>query len=119
MRRLLMSLTAFGLLAALGTAQAVEIRFYPAKIRPYELDAAHGIRSLVLQNMVIINDGKTDVNILQVELEVIDRGVPFEVKTLRAADLDRAAAMGAKLQSSGMLDLLQFQFGGKALLPKK
>jgi murein DD-endopeptidase MepM/ murein hydrolase activator NlpD len=118
MRRLLMSVTALGLLAALGTAQAVEIRFYPAKVRTYELDATHDVRSLVLQNMVIRNDGKTDATINQVELEVIERGVPFEVKTLRAAELDRAAAMGAKLQSSGMLRLLEFQFGGQALLPR-
>ena len=118
MRRTLMLLTALGLLAALGTAHAVEIRFYPAKVRPYELDATHGVRSLMLQNMAIINDGKTDATINQVEFEVIERGVPFEVKTLRAAELDRAAAAGAKLQSSGMLALLEFQFGGKALLPK-
>lgn len=118
MRRLLMSLTALGLLAALGTAHAVEIRFYPAKLRTYELDATHGLRSLVIQNMAIINDGRTDATINQVEFEVIERGVPYEVKTLRAAELDRAAAMGAKLQSSGMLGLLEFQFGGKALLPK-
>jgi murein DD-endopeptidase MepM/ murein hydrolase activator NlpD len=118
MRRLLMSLTALGLLAALGSAHAVEIRFYPAKVRPYELDATHGVRSLVLQNMAIINDGKTDATINQVEFEVIERGVPFEVKTLRAAELDRAAAAGAKLQSSGMLALLEFQFGSKTLLPR-
>ena len=95
MRRLLMSLTALGLFAALGTAHAVEIRFYPAKLRPYELDATHGVRSLVIQNMAIINDGRTDATINQVEFEVIERGVPYEVKTLRAAELDRAAAMGA------------------------
>ncbi|HEY7640596.1 MAG TPA: M23 family metallopeptidase [Steroidobacteraceae bacterium] len=118
MRRLLLSLTTLGLLAALGTAHAVEIRFYPGKLRPYELDPTHGVRTLVLQNMAIINDGKTDVTINQVELEVIARGVPYESKSLRAAELDRAAAAGAKLQSSGMLDTLQFQFGGKALLPK-
>jgi murein DD-endopeptidase MepM/ murein hydrolase activator NlpD len=122
MRRLSISLRALGLFAALcsvlGTAHAVEIGFYPAKLRPYELDATHGVRSLVIQNMAIINDGKTDATINQVEFEVIERGVPYEVKTLRAADLDRAAAMGAKLQSSGMLGLLEFQFGGKALLPK-
>ena len=86
MRRILMLLTALGLLVALGSAQAVEIRFYPAKVRPYELDATRGLRSVVLQNMAIINDGKTDVTISQVELEVIERGVPYESKMLRAAE---------------------------------
>jgi murein DD-endopeptidase MepM/ murein hydrolase activator NlpD len=119
MRRLLMSLTALALLAALGSAQAVEVRFYPTKLRPYELDPTHGLRSIVLQNIAIINDGKTDATMSQVEIEVIERGVPYEVKTLRAAELDRVAATGAKLQSSGMLAMLGFQFGGKALLPGK
>lgn len=118
MRRILMSLTALGLLAALGTAQALEIRFYPAKVRPYELDATRGLRSVVLQNMAIINDGKAAVTISQVEIEVIERGVPFESKMLRAAELDRTAAAGASLQKSGMLAVLAFQFGGTALLPK-
>lgn len=118
MRRTLTSLTAFALLAALGTAHAVEIHFYPEKVRTYELDPTHDVRSLVLHNVAIINAGKTNETINQVEFEVIERGVPFEVKTLRASELDRAAAAGAKLQSSGMLGLLEFQFGGKALLPK-
>jgi hypothetical protein len=96
MRRLLMSLIALVLFVCSGSAHAVEIRFYPAKLRPYELDATHGVRSLVIQNMAIINDGKTDATINQVEFEVIERGVPYEVKTLRAAELDRAAAMGCK-----------------------
>ena len=118
MRRILTTLTAFGLLAALGTAHAVEVHFYPARVRAYELAGAQGVRSLVLHNIAIINTGKTTETINQVELEVIERGVPYEVKTLRASELDRAAATGAKLQSSGMLGLLEFQFGGKALMPK-
>lgn len=118
MRRILTTLTAFGLLAAFGTAHAVEVHFYPAKVRAYELAGAQGVRSLVLHNIAIINTGKTNETINQVELEVIERGVPYEVKTLRASELDRAAATGAKMQSSGMLALLEFQFGGKALMPK-
>jgi murein DD-endopeptidase MepM/ murein hydrolase activator NlpD len=119
MRRILMSLTALCSLAALDTAQALEVRFYPAeKVRAYELDADRGVRSVVLQNVAIINDGDKDVTVSQVMLEVTERGVTQEIKPLRAADLDRMAAMGAGLQSSGMLSTLAFQFGGPALLPK-
>jgi murein DD-endopeptidase MepM/ murein hydrolase activator NlpD len=119
MRRMLMSLTALCSLAALDTAQALEVRFYPAdKVRAYELDADRGVRSVVLQNIAIINDGNSDVTISQVMLEVTERGVTQEIKPLRPADLDRMAAMGAGLQSSGMLNTLGFQFGGPALLPK-
>lgn len=119
MRRILMSLTALCSLAALGTAQALEVRFYPAdKVHSYELDADRGVRSVVLQNVAIVNDGKADVTISQVMLEVTERGVTQEIKPLRTVDLDRMAAAGAGLQSSGMLSTLAFQFGGEALLPK-
>ena len=119
MRRMLMSLTALCSLAALDAAQALEVRFYPAgKVRAYELDADRGVRSVVLQNIAIINDGDTDVTISQVMLEVTERGVTQEIKPLRVADLDRMVAAGAGLQSSGMLSTLAFQFGGSALLPK-
>jgi murein DD-endopeptidase MepM/ murein hydrolase activator NlpD len=116
---MLMSLTALCSLAALDTAHALEVRFYPAdKVRAYELDADRGVRSVVLQNIAIINDGNSDVTISQVMLEVTERGVTQEIKPLRPQDLDRMAAMGAGLQSSGMLSTLAFQFGGPALLPK-
>jgi murein DD-endopeptidase MepM/ murein hydrolase activator NlpD len=119
MRRMLMSLTALCSLAALGQALALEVRFYPAeKVRAYELDADRGVRSIVLQNVAIINDGEKDVTLSQVMLEVTERGVTQEIKPLRAADLDRMAAAGAGLQSSGMLNTLAFLFGGSALLPK-
>ncbi len=119
MRRMLMSLTALCSLAALDAAQALEVRFYPAeKVRAYELDADRGVRSVVLQNIAIINDSDADVTISQVMLEVTERGVTQEIKPLRVADLDRMAVAGAGLQSSGMLGTLAFQFGGSALLPK-
>ena len=118
MRRMLMLLTAFGLLAALDSAQALEVRFYPGKVRPYELDATRGLRSVVLQNVAIINDGNADVTVSQVVIEALERGVAFETRTVRAADLDRAAATAAKMQSAGMIAALGFQFGGEALLPK-
>ncbi|HET9447431.1 MAG TPA: hypothetical protein VFO35_14285, partial [Steroidobacteraceae bacterium] len=119
MRRMLISLTALYSLAAVDAAQAIEVRFYPAdKVRAYELDADRGVRSVVLQNIAIINDGNADVTVSQVMLEVTERGVTQELKPLRSSDLDRMAAMGAGLQSSGMLNTLAFQFGGPALLPK-
>ena len=55
---------ALGLLVALDSAQALEIRFYPSKqVRAYELDAAHGLRSVVLQNVAIVNDSDADITV--------------------------------------------------------
>ena len=118
MRRMLMSLAALALLVACDAAQALEVRFYPGKLHSYELDAVRGIRGVVLQNMAIINDGEANVTVSQVVVEVLDRGVAFETRTWRTAELDRVAAANASLKSSGMIDTLAFQFGGLALLPK-
>ena len=120
MRRMLTSLAAvLGLLVALDSAQALEIRFYPSKqVRAYELDAAHGLRSVVLQNVAIVNDSDADITVSQVDIEVTAAGVAMETRALRTAELDRMAAVGAQLQSSGMFSLLAFQFGGPASLPK-
>jgi murein DD-endopeptidase MepM/ murein hydrolase activator NlpD len=118
MRYMLMSLAVLGLLA-LDNAQALEIRFYPSKqLRAYELDAPRGIRSVVLQNAAIVNDSDADVTVSQVDIEVTAAGLACETRVLRTAELDRIAARGAQLQSSGMLGVLTFQFGGLALLPK-
>jgi murein DD-endopeptidase MepM/ murein hydrolase activator NlpD len=116
---MLMTMTALALLAAVGTARAVEIRFYPEKrVKQYELDATRGLRSVLLQNLAIINDTDAEVTVLQVDLEVLERGVSYDTRRMRAAELDRAAAAGAGLQSSGMLGALTFQFGGTTLLPE-
>jgi murein DD-endopeptidase MepM/ murein hydrolase activator NlpD len=118
MHRVLLPLAVFALLVALDT-QALEIRFYPSQqLRAYELDAARGIRSAVLQNVAIVNNDAADVTVSQVELESTAAGVAYESRVLRAAELDRIAAAGAQLQGSGMLGLLTFQFGGPALLPE-
>lgn len=60
MRSMAMSLGALGLLTAFSTAEALQFRSYPSKqLYAYELDATHGVRSVVLQNVAIINDGET------------------------------------------------------------
>jgi len=114
----LMVLTGSSMLAGAGPAGAVEIRFYPAaRLHAYELDAARGVRSVVLQNVAIINSGDTAVTISQLVLELIAGGTAREVRSVSAAELERAAQQGAQLQGSGMLKPLAFQFGGSRLLP--
>jgi murein DD-endopeptidase MepM/ murein hydrolase activator NlpD len=119
MKRMAAVLAALGLLGAIQTGQALEIRFYPSKqVRAYEVDAARGIRSVVLQNVAIVNDEDGEVTVSEVDIEALSSGVVAETRVLRAADLDRIAATGSQLQGLGMLDLLPFQFGGNALLGK-
>jgi murein DD-endopeptidase MepM/ murein hydrolase activator NlpD len=117
--RLVRSLATLSLLIAFNAAEALEVRFYPAnRLYTYELDAARGVRSVLLQNVAIINDGDADVTIAQMAIELIAEGAAYETRTVRAAELDRIAVAGQRMQSSGMLKALTFQFGGARLLPE-
>jgi len=119
MRRMVMLLGALIVLAALNSAAALEVRFYPSKqLHAYELDPTHSLRSVVLQNVAIINDADTEMTLSQVELELTAGSIVHETRIVHAADLDRMAAEASQLQSSGMLKALTFQFGGARLLPE-
>lgn len=100
------------------SAQALEVRFYPGeRVYAYELDAAHGARSLIIHNIAVINDGPAPVALNDVEIDLMAGDRAVDQRTLRAEDLTRSAAGGAGLQQAGLLDVLAFQFGGPALLP--
>jgi hypothetical protein len=59
MHRLVMLLGALTVFAALNSAAALELRFYPSKqLRAYELDPSHSLHSVVLQNLAIMKDSK-------------------------------------------------------------
>lgn len=119
MRHIFPVLCVLSLLAALPSAEALQVRFYPAKqLRAYELDPAQGLRSVVLQNVAIINDGEGEIVISRVELDLVEAGVASEIKMLRPPELDRMAANASQLQQAGMFQVLAFQYGGPALLPR-
>jgi murein DD-endopeptidase MepM/ murein hydrolase activator NlpD len=119
MRHIFPILFGLGLFAALPAAQGLQVRFYPARqLHAYELDPAQGLRSVVLQNVSILNDGESEVVVSRVELELTEGGVVSETKTLHPSELDRMAAGASQLQEAGMFKVLAFQFGGPALLPQ-
>lgn len=114
-----MLLGGLSLLIAFSTANALELKFSPSKqLRSYQLDAAQGLRSVVVQNVAILNDGANEIAVSEVELALLEGPVVSETRTLGAAELDRIAAAGTQLREAGMLNALAFQFGGAALLPE-
>lgn len=107
------------LLAQLAGAQDLDIRFYPSQqIYAYELDATHGVRSVLLQNLAVVNSSKKNATIAELQIEVLAEGVARESRLFLPADLDRVGAGNKLLQSSGMLGVITFQFGGAKLLPE-
>lgn len=104
-------------LAFAGSAQALEVRFYPGDyVYAYQLDAAHGSSSVIIQNIAIINDGAAPVALDSVSIDLMSGARVIDTRTLGSEELTRAAAGGAGLQQAGLLQVLAFQFGGERLL---
>jgi len=102
-------------------AQAVagfEIRFCPAaQARTFPLESLRGVQSLLLQNVAIINHSAAAAEITEVDFELWNGGTAVDTRRIADASLADAAAGGPKLQKSGMLQAVAFQFCGSALIP--
>lgn len=101
-------------LPQVAAAQApadLEIRFYPDRgIYAGELEARRKLSSLVLQTLVVANRSQAPIEITGLELDVMDGELALTTSRLRPADLGRAAAKGAQLRDTGLLELFAFQF---------
>jgi len=104
-------------LTAAATDPSVEIRFCPeGTIRTYPLESRREIQSLVLQNLAVVNHGSAAFKINAIELELLRTGQVIDSKKLDAKAIQRFADRGAKLQASGMIEQVAFQFCGGALI---
>jgi murein DD-endopeptidase MepM/ murein hydrolase activator NlpD len=100
------------------SALALDVRFFPGqRVYAYELDAAHGARSVIVHNIAVINDTAAPVALHEVDISLMAGERPLDTRTLDETELTRMAASGAGLQQAGVLPLLAFQFGGERLLP--
>lgn len=95
-----------------------EIRFCPAaQARTFPLESLRGVQSLLLQNVAIINHSAAAAEITEVDFELWNGGTAVDTRRIADASLADAAAGGPKLQKSGMLQAVAFQFCGSALIP--
>ncbi|HEX7760510.1 MAG TPA: M23 family metallopeptidase [Caulobacteraceae bacterium] len=121
----------FAILAGLGSAFAslapaaqaqpaarLEVRFCPAaQVRTYPLESRRGVQSLLLQNVVVINRGDAAADLSAVEFDLMQGGEVADARRITGPALASVGASGPKLQASGMLRLVAFQFCGEALVP--
>jgi murein DD-endopeptidase MepM/ murein hydrolase activator NlpD len=99
-------------------AGELEIRFCPAaQVRTYPLESRRDIRSLVLQNLVVINHGSAPVEVASVTLSLMQGADALDERRIQGAELQQYTSTGPKLQAAGMLELLAFQFCGQELIP--
>ena len=103
-------------LSAEDTAK-VEIRFCPsAQVRTFPLESRRGVQSLLLQNVAIISHAAAPAEVTAIDVELLSGGVAVDTRRIAGDDLARIAASGPKLQDSGMLQAIAFQFCGSALI---
>src|SRR5262245_19844915 len=107
---------AFSINAARGVPP-VEIRFCPGSaVHAYPLESQRGIQSLLLHNVVCINHGNSFA-VTALELELLHSGKVIDSRKFYKRALKELAEKGVKVQASGMLQLLGFQFCGTNLIP--
>jgi len=104
--------------AQAADAPALEVRFCPAAVaRTYPLESRRNIQSLVLQNLAVLNHGGQPVELTGIEIELMQAGQALDLRRISGPDLAKVAASGPKLQASGMMKLIGFQFCNGALIP--
>src|SRR5438105_3174574 len=103
--------------AAAETPKSVEIRFCPASaVRTYPLESRRDVRSLLLQNVAVINYGGAPFKIDSIDIELLQANQVGESLKLDREAVQRMADRGAKLQAAGILQQVGFQFCGTDLI---
>lgn len=103
--------------APASAASALQVRFHPStQVYSHELDHAHGVQSVVVQNLAVVNSGPEAVDIDRVVLELRSEGGVLQTQQLAATDLDRVAASTRSLADAHLLERLSFQFRPDRLL---
>ncbi len=121
MKMILAAVLAAGLLAP-GVVFAqnpgkLEIRFCPAaQVRTYPLESRRNIQGLLLQNTAVINHDGAAADLTDVEIDLLQAGQVVDARHLAGEELKRLAASGPKIQASGMMQTVAFQFCGAALI---
>lgn len=123
--RIIAAVAAFSIASLLGvsasaqTAPGLEIRFCPAaQVRTYPLESRRGIQSLVLQNTAVVNAGPAPVDVAEVDFALMAKGASVDERHIRSDDLAAFAGNAKKLQASGMMALVGFQFCGDRMIGK-
>jgi hypothetical protein len=99
--------------------QGLEVRFCPAaQVRTYPLESRRDIQGLVLQNTAVVNRGSAPVEVGEVDLALMDQGAAVDERHIAGDELKRFAANAQKLQASGMMSLVGFQFCHDRLIEK-
>ncbi|MBX3724494.1 MAG: M23 family metallopeptidase [Xanthomonadales bacterium] len=108
---------ALTLLSVAASTPAAEIRFYPGQVLwAQQTEAARGLNNVVMANAAVVHTGDAPRTLVEVRFELLYGDEPLQSQYLRGSRLDAVARNGGALARSGMMQALDFQFGGTDLL---
>ena len=102
-----------------ANAQSIEIRFCPeSRVRTYPLDSLRGVQGLLLQNVAIINRGRTPLTLERIVIQLRSNGNAIDERRFGQEQIAAAAKSGAGAKAQGMFELAGFQFCDGRLLDR-
>jgi len=102
-----------------GKASDVMVKFCPVEqVRTYPLESQRNVQSLLLQNVLVSHAGSGSVEIVGVDVELMAGGEVKDTRRIAGADLKAVSAAGPRVQASGIMDMMAFQFCSGALIPE-
>lgn len=102
-----------------GKADDVSVEFCPVEqVHTYPLESRRNIQSLMLQNVLVSHAGSAEVEIVAVDIDLMAGGEVKDTRRIAGADLKTVTASGPRLQASGAMEMMAFQFCSGGLIPK-
>jgi murein DD-endopeptidase MepM/ murein hydrolase activator NlpD len=90
---------------------ALEVRVHPGEVvYAYEADPAHGLYTVMLQNVAIVQKDGDPVTLESIEIQAVSNGQALQTLVVPAADLDKGAQRLSAMEAQGLLKLYDFHF---------
>lgn len=90
---------------------ALEVRVQPGElVYAYEADPAHGLYTVMLQNVAIVQKDGDPVTLDSVEIQAVSGGQAVQTLVLTAADLDKSVQRLSAMEAQGLVKLYDFHF---------
>ncbi len=92
-------------------AVALEIRVHPGEVLyAYEADPAHGLYTVMIQNLAIVQPDGGPVTLESVEIQAMSNGLALQTLAVSADALDKSAQRLSAMEAGGLVKLYDFHF---------
>jgi murein DD-endopeptidase MepM/ murein hydrolase activator NlpD len=92
-------------------AAALEVRVHPGGVvYAYEADAAHGLNTVMIQNLAVVQTGSDTITLESIEIQALSKGQAVQTLVVPAEALDKSAQRLSAMEAAGLLKLYDFHF---------